>query len=75
MRHWACALSARLTSRSERVFPERMPANERMKTRSSAIACAARSSAIAVTCGSFSIGSNSVSPFQVGLYIVLFLLQ
>ena len=60
MRHWFCALSARPTSRKERVLPKSMSPNPRANTRFSAITCAARISASAARCRSSSIGSNAV---------------
>jgi len=42
MRHWCWALSARPTSRNERVLPNIMSATARMNTRCRPAACAAR---------------------------------
>ena len=63
MRHWAWAVRARLTSRSDLILFERMSANVRANRRSSAAAWPARTTArTAAARGSLSIGSGMDAP-------------
>jgi len=67
MRHWAWALSARLTSRGDRSLFETMSANLRMNRQCRAAAWRARISAMAAAgSGSLSGGSGMDSPHAGG---------
>ena len=59
MRHWFCALSARPTSRKERVLPKSMSAKARMNRRCNALAWPASRPFRAARFRSSSIGSNA----------------
>ena len=76
MRHWFCALRARLTSRSDLSLLERTSAKPRMNTTCSAAAWPARISARTEAGGRrVSIGSGMDTPLPEDYIIVLFLLQ